>query len=178
MKFAPEFARMEYTDSVGNILEVHETIDGVDLGIQGEHVHIEAEDAVGIAQAILHTKNAEFTVVPGKLPEVIFNTDGEDWEHRAIIKDSFPLRYYGLWKADTAFIREEALDMLAFADAIEDYNDSEAKAAKLLEERRNAWAIKVGSSPLGYADTFDSTQSAIDQIIALEDKLAAKEQAA
>lgn len=46
----------------------------------------------------------------------------------------------------------------------------EAADREALEKRRDDLAREFGSSNLGYKDTFDSTQRAIDRIIELEDK--------
>lgn len=46
----------------------------------------------------------------------------------------------------------------------------EAADREALEKRRDALAIQFGSSNLGYKDTFESTQRAIDRVIELEDQ--------
>lgn len=51
------------------------------------------------------------------------------------------------------------------AEATKEAADREAQT-----KRRDDLAIQFGSSPLGYNDTFESTQRAIDRIIELEDK--------
>lgn len=48
----------------------------------------------------------------------------------------------------------------------------EAADQEALEKRRDALAIQFGSSNLGYKDTFESTQRAIDRVIELEDQAA------
>ena len=50
--------------------------------------------------------------------------------------------------------------------------DAAREAEQELQRRRDELAMKFGSSPLGYKDTFDSTKRAIDHIIELEGKTA------
>lgn len=66
---------------------------------------------------------------------------------------------------------EVALEWLHSAVARREREAKEAADREALNHRRDELAIEFGSSDLGYKDTFDSTQRAIDRVIELEGKV-------
>lgn len=64
---------------------------------------------------------------------------------------------------DAQKLRQIAGGLFVYAEQIQ---DDAKEAAK--NKRRDELALEFGSSALGYKDTFDSTQRAIDRIIELE----------
>lgn len=65
---------------------------------------------------------------------------------------------------------EISLEWLYAAVAKRQQEAKEAADREALEKRRNELAIEFGCSNLGYKDTFESTQRAIDRVIELENK--------
>ena len=138
----------------------------------GEVVEVKPEEAIGIAGNLIAFSRAEATVVKGKLPEVSIEKLYTDGPLHCMWRDEQGIAVmWDLNRESAANARKVGLATLAIANRIEEYLESEEHANKVLQERRDAIAVELGTSPLGYHDTFDTTKRAIDRIIELEDKL-------
>jgi hypothetical protein len=168
-----------YEDRNGSRLEIRgiEAAYGCRMDILGDSLlEITEEAAPSVAQAIIAFSRAEATVVEGKLPEVsLERLYGKESALYAVVRDDNGMVCnWDVTRDSIDNARRCARDAMAVARAIEEYLDSEEHANKVLQERRDAIAVQLGTSPLGYHDTFDSTKRAIDRIIELEDKLGAQ----
>lgn len=76
----------------------------------------------------------------------------------------------GTWKASGNHVqaRKWALEYLAAAHAMEQWQAGQA--TEKLQQRRDELAHEFNGAARGYADTYQSTQRAIDRIIELEGK--------
>lgn len=166
----------EYQDDSGDklVLDFALGLTGVHLSVDGDtNVHIKQQDAPGVAQAILAFSHAKATVVEGKLPEATIEEVWKGQLHAVVRDENGIVCQWEVRRENIEHARRCALDALAIAAKIEEYLDSEEHAAKVLLERQCALLTELRSGARESADT--QINYAINRIIELENKLAAKE---
>lgn len=173
----------EYKDASGDKLMLTNNPEQHDCYLYVEtdsNVHITAEDAPVVAQAILAMSKADATVVPGKLPEVTIEEVAKGIMSAVVRAEDGMYLCWDLNKESIAPACQVALATLAIANRIEEYFDSEEHTEKVLQERRDAVVSQhgMGLGAYRYSELNKNGRHIVDTIIDLQDKLAAKEQSA
>lgn len=173
-----------YTDKDGDALEIvgvevrpaHEAFISVSLsprcGGNGA-VHIPNDDAPIVALELLKAAGQESVIVPKATGDIVEATPGE-YEC-----GDGPERAYGSVSQNPNWLYNKAANYIAIAEYIEftaareDAEKAEAEATeKKLADRRDAIATDLDMTH--YVHLVTSAALAVDRIIELEDKLAAK----
>lgn len=138
-----------------------------DTGIEKViYTSLNREESLKLGKALIGTRGI---VVEGELPTITRDSDG--WLHD---------RNYGSYESvNPEETRKKALALLAIAAKQEEFQEAKkleeaekAKAEEVLQERRDNHALALAG--WSYHNVATPIKSAVNQIIALEDKLEAK----
>jgi hypothetical protein len=157
--------RYTYTDEQDDTLRIEprNSEPGVYIGTSGAGVYVKPEDAARVAAELLKAADMSGVVLPGELPEV------KEWDNRTVAVFGGTYLVDGE-TAEPAFWFERAKINLAIAHYLSSIGIAAKEAETKLAARRDAvyQSLKVDRDTR--ADTMVNT--AVDRIIALEDKLA------